>query len=111
MLLKKHLTNTYLIFSQVNDDVCQLRLDFEKLELAGPDNTSSCSIDTFTFVGSAGANPTVICGDNTGQHSKYGNQMMWKKCAITVKGGEKSEYNSERRWISEYNSERRWTSE
>ncbi|ROT83709.1 hypothetical protein C7M84_023112 [Penaeus vannamei] len=27
-----------------------------------------CDTDTFSFVGPAGGNPTVICGDNTGQH-------------------------------------------
>ncbi|XP_045128961.1 uncharacterized protein LOC123514814 [Portunus trituberculatus] len=60
--------NCQYTIQKVSENVCQLRLDFEKLELAGPDDTSTCSIDTFTFVGTAGANPTVICGDNTGQH-------------------------------------------
>lgn len=60
--------NCQYTIQKVNDDVCQLRLDFETMELAGPDDKSICSIDTFTFVGTAGANPTVICGDNSGQH-------------------------------------------
>ncbi|KAK4294518.1 hypothetical protein Pmani_032860 [Petrolisthes manimaculis] len=53
---------------KVNNEVCQLRLDFETLRLLGPDNTTSCTQDTFSFVGTAGANPTVICGDNTDHH-------------------------------------------
>ncbi|XP_050697509.1 uncharacterized protein LOC126985948 [Eriocheir sinensis] len=60
--------NCQYTIQKTNDNVCQIRLDFEKLELAGPDNTSSCSVDTFTFVGTAGSNPTVICGKNNGQH-------------------------------------------
>ena len=54
----------------MNDDVCQLRLDFVTLQLAAPNEQSQCETDTFTFTGSAGANPTVICGQNDGQHSR-----------------------------------------
>ncbi|XP_071538252.1 uncharacterized protein [Panulirus ornatus] len=60
--------NCQYTIEKINSGVCQVRLDFLNMRLQGPDNTSQCSHDTFTFVGTAGANPTVICGDNSGQH-------------------------------------------
>ena len=51
-------------------DVCQLRLDFLHFDLGPPDPYSGqCNKDAFLVTGSA-YSPPVICGKNTGQHSK-----------------------------------------
>ena len=56
----------------MNENICQLRLDFEEMKISGPNEESSlCEEDTFTVVGTAGENPRVICGENTGQHSNH----------------------------------------
>jgi hypothetical protein len=60
-------------------------LDFDNFVIANPGsagvNTGSCTVaDSFQMTSSSGANPPVICGFNTGQHSKFHN---W----ITVKLG------------------------
>ena len=54
----------------MNDNICQLRLDLETMNLAEPSSNSMCEEDTFTIVGTAGENPRVICGENSGQHCK-----------------------------------------
>ncbi|KAG7175067.1 hypothetical protein Hamer_G015287 [Homarus americanus] len=52
--------NCQYSIEKANENICQLRLDFETLRIQGPDNTTQCSEDTFTVVGTGGANPTVI---------------------------------------------------
>ncbi|KAB7497314.1 hypothetical protein Anas_08727 [Armadillidium nasatum] len=52
----------------MHPNICQLRLEFEKFSLLGPNAESLCERDTFTVVGAAGENPQVICGENAGQH-------------------------------------------
>ena len=64
-------------------DICWLRLDFETFTNQGPALTEEASLvapigevstctDTFTVTSSTSSiNYPVICGDNTGQHSKY----------------------------------------
>lgn len=64
----KDIGNCQYNIEKSSSNVCQLRLDFLTMDLQGPTNMSLCEADTFTFVGTAGANPTVICGENTGQH-------------------------------------------
>ncbi|XP_064121630.1 uncharacterized protein LOC135226107 isoform X1 [Macrobrachium nipponense] len=64
----KDIGNCQYIIEKANSNVCQLRLDFLSMTLKGPGEDTTCDTDTFTFVGTAGANPTVICGTNTGQH-------------------------------------------
>nr|XP_045617852.1 uncharacterized protein LOC123770217 [Procambarus clarkii] len=60
--------NCQYTIEKMNANVCQLRLDLVTLQLLGPNNMSQCDQDTFTVVGSGGANPSVICGVNDGQH-------------------------------------------
>lgn len=70
----KGIGNCQYNIEKANSDVCQLRLDFLSMSLANPNDgltggvATLCDTDTFSFVGPAGGNPTVICGDNTGQH-------------------------------------------
>ncbi|XP_053648169.1 uncharacterized protein [Cherax quadricarinatus] len=66
------INNCQYTIEKVSADVCQLRLDFEVLRLVGPDNTTQCSDDTLAVTGASGANPSVICGDNSGQHMYLG---------------------------------------
>ncbi|XP_068239954.1 uncharacterized protein [Palaemon carinicauda] len=64
----KDIDNCQYNIEKANSDICQIRLDFLAMTLKGPTEETVCDKDTFTFVGTAGANPTVICGTNTGQH-------------------------------------------
>ena len=52
---------------KVNTDVCQLRLDFDEMDLSQPDPTThQCTSDRFVVTG--GAPVPIICGRNTGEH-------------------------------------------
>ncbi|KAF2367174.1 CUB domain [Trinorchestia longiramus] len=52
---------------KLNDNVCQLRLDFQEFVLAGPETTDNlCVNDRFSVSG--GTTTPSICGVNTGQH-------------------------------------------
>ena len=68
-----------------NENICQLRLDFQTFVLNQPNtNTvsvnkigdksmfekSQCHIDTFSVTAPGNTAPPVICGTNTGLHSK-----------------------------------------
>ena len=71
-------------------DICWLRLDFETFTNQGPALTeeapalpaapvpsASACTDTFTVTSSTSTiTYPVICGDNTGQHSKYYNIII-----------------------------------
>ena len=59
--------NCRLTVSKVNENICQLRLNFEQLTLAGPDVNGVCRQDQFTVIGAASAQPPVLCGVNSGQ--------------------------------------------
>ncbi|KAL1117066.1 hypothetical protein AAG570_004394 [Ranatra chinensis] len=56
-----------LTIHKAHPDVCQLRLDFEKFNLAGPEPENHvCNNDQFIVFG---GNPVpAICGSNTGNH-------------------------------------------
>jgi len=56
---------TYTI-NKVQDDICQLRLDFQ--HFSGITNTLGVCTDTFMVTGQTGVNPPTICGTNTGHH-------------------------------------------
>ena len=45
------------------------RLDFNMFDITDVATTGVCT-DSFTVTGPTGRNPSVICGVNTGQHSK-----------------------------------------
>lgn len=64
-------------------DICSLRLDFESFTLAGPSVTDTedpaalhepfggvCDQDIFTVDATGGLAIPLICGANTGEHSK-----------------------------------------
>ena len=71
--------------AKTDDSVCQLRLDFASLVLAGnevPAAVAGCcgstcgtsgaeAIDSLTVQGQTGKNPPVICHTNTDYHSKF----------------------------------------
>ena len=58
-------------FSKMNDNICQLRLDFQTFSgFATSGTTAGTCSDTFAAAGQTGSNPPNICGTNTGYHSK-----------------------------------------
>ena len=65
---------TYTI-NKCSSDVCSVRLDFETFQIAGPALTTEAAggacVDSFVAKGTSGAETPVICGLNSGQHSKY----------------------------------------
>ncbi|XP_037085523.1 uncharacterized protein LOC119106035 [Pollicipes pollicipes] len=60
--------NCRLTVSKINENICQMRLDFDQLSLASPDANGVCRQDQFTVIGAASSQPPVICGVNGGQH-------------------------------------------
>lgn len=71
--------------SKCDDSVCQVRLDFESLELSDPLRTSvaagpgagTCVVDTLTFTASSGDSFGPLCGTESGNSHIYidiGNQ-------------------------------------
>ena len=64
---------------KLNSDICQLRLDFDRFDIAQPDATANdgnndvdrtqCLQAQFTAT-SEDVNVPVLCGTNTGMHSK-----------------------------------------
>ena len=64
---------TYTI-KKCSASVCSVRLDFETFTTLGPTSTAESSggvcVDSFVVTGTSGLSTPVICGKNTGQHSK-----------------------------------------
>lgn len=58
-----------LTVNRVNNNICQVRLDFLDLELEQPDADGNCNVDFLTVTGGTSTVPR-ICGSNTGQHSE-----------------------------------------
>jgi len=56
--------STYLSFL----DICQLRLDFLKLQISAKAATGACGTNTLTINGPTARDPPVLCGTITGQH-------------------------------------------
>ncbi|XP_064097981.1 uncharacterized protein LOC135209218 isoform X1 [Macrobrachium nipponense] len=58
-----------LTIQRMNEDICQVRLDFLELRLSQPDWDGHCNDDFLTVTGEA-SNPSIpiICGHNDGQH-------------------------------------------
>ena len=59
----------------MNNNICQLRLDFDALDLTevaalGAPTCGECT-DKLTITGPTGRNPPVVCGTLSGSHSKY----------------------------------------
>ena len=61
----------------MQDGICQLRLDFDRLVLNNPANTGICT-DLITTTSPTGASPPRLCGALSGQHSKDLNNV-WSK--------------------------------
>ena len=56
-------------------DVFPFRLDFNMFDLTDVATTGVCT-DSFEVTGPTGRNPSVICGVNTGQHSKSSKSII-----------------------------------
>ena len=56
--------------SYCNDNICQLRLDFENLVLTQGTNGDVASSNRLTVDGPTSQDPPSISGTNTGKHSK-----------------------------------------
>ncbi|XP_047501788.1 uncharacterized protein LOC125047557 [Penaeus chinensis] len=56
-----------LTVNRVNNNICQVRLDFLDFELEQPDVDGNCNVDFLTVTGGTSTVPRV-CGSNTGQH-------------------------------------------
>jgi len=56
-------------FSKMNDNICQLRLDFQTFSgFATSTTTAGTCTDYMSAAGQSGSNPPNICGTNTGYH-------------------------------------------
>merc|ERR1711884_519905 len=60
-------TCTYTI-KKVQDDICQLRLDFQTMTGFYTGTSGACGVDDFAVSGATGYDPPTICGTNTGYH-------------------------------------------
>ena len=58
-----------LNINRMNDDICQIRLDFETFELGPPNDSGVCEDDFFLVTGGTVVPP--LCGSNSGEHSKF----------------------------------------
>jgi len=54
--------------NKVQDDICQLRLDFQSFSGLATSTTVGLCTDYITVAGQTGKNPPAICGTNTGYH-------------------------------------------
>ena len=75
---------TYQVSVPTDDDICRIRLDFDEFELSPPEGQidgtyikGTCVNDQFYVGGNTGV--PVICGKNTGQHSKSNIQLIHLK--------------------------------
>lgn len=64
-------TDTCQVTIEKANNVCQLRLDFEDFILAQPDENGLCTTDSFMVRTTVGERLPILCGENSGQHSKY----------------------------------------
>ncbi len=54
--------------------------------LVAPDYIGACQIDTFTILTPGAIGPPIICGTNTGYHSKITNQQCSVQTCVTKSG-------------------------
>lgn len=59
-----------LTVNRINTNICQLRLDFDVLNLAQPNVNGECDTDSFSLSGGISSVP-LICGEATQQHMYY----------------------------------------
>eukprot|EP00093_Oithona_nana_P004803 04803.XXX_226673_223125_1 [CDS] Oithona nana genome sequencing. len=58
-----------LMINRLNNEICQIRIDFETFDISPPDFRGQCSTDFFLVTG--GSPVPTLCGTNTGQHVIY----------------------------------------
>lgn len=56
-----------LTVNPCSNTVCQLRVEFQDLSLAGTSGDGVCNIDAIQITGGSSSVPT-LCGENSGQH-------------------------------------------
>lgn len=65
-------TSLRYTINKCSSEVCQVRLDFETFNIAGPAATTEATgglcVDSFVVTGTSGLSTPVICGLNTGEH-------------------------------------------
>lgn len=71
-------TDTCQVTIEKANNVCQLRLDFEDFTLAQPDENGLCTTDSFMVRTTVGERLPILCGENSGQHSKYLNLIAFE---------------------------------
>lgn len=60
---------------KMHPDICQIRLDFDQFNLAGPETVNHiCNTDQFLVSG--GSQAPSVCGTSTGDHSEYSNSWL-----------------------------------
>jgi len=59
---------TYRVMPSNSAGICQLRIDFEDVELTQPVQGACAAVDRITITGGAQPNPPVVCGHLDGQH-------------------------------------------
>jgi len=76
---------------KASNDVCQIRLDFDTVTLAGPDADGDCGTanDEFTFTSPSTTIPGVasLCGTLTGQHLYFETEMSGSAGSISIATG------------------------
>jgi len=65
----------------LNDDICQLRLDFDNFDIT--EATTGLCTDTFAITGQSGQNPHDLCGTLTGQHIYVENARSTSATTLT----------------------------
>jgi len=60
-----------LMISPMSEDICQVRLNFEEVELLDPDSTGACRTDYMHVTGGVSQTLPTLCGSLTGQHIIY----------------------------------------
>ena len=66
----------------MSDGICQLRFDFDTLEIADPSSTTTqCATDTVAFDSPSGYDPPTLCGTITGQHCKFHSELDLEQAA------------------------------
>lgn len=91
-----------------NDNICQIRLDFDQFSITGPSTTtvtagvmlagaigvddagtvitmaSKCLIDSFSVISPSGASPPTICGINSGEHMYVSSSVFCNDLVFTL---------------------------
>lgn len=92
----KEETECQITVDLISKSVCQLKLDFQTLDLAQPSAEGVCETDSLTIEGSLNdAGLPTLCGNNTGQHIYVNIDPEGEGPAIKIKTGTS---DFERKW-------------